>query len=66
MRRTTAWAGSLVLLATIPAACSTEPEPAGAITADEQRQLDEAAEMLDANSVSADLFEDANATAPKE
>ncbi|UVO50305.1 hypothetical protein M0208_07140 [Sphingomonas sp. SUN019] len=35
------------------AACSAEPDAPGAITADEQQQLNDAAAMLDANSVSA-------------
>jgi hypothetical protein len=43
-----ALAASLLLLA-----CSPEPETPGAITADEQQQLNDAAAMLDANSVSA-------------
>lgn len=33
------------------AACSSQPDAPGAISADEERQLNEAAEMLDANSV---------------
>ncbi|WEK42304.1 MAG: hypothetical protein P0Y64_12975 [Candidatus Sphingomonas colombiensis] len=40
---------SLALLA----ACSSQPAAPGAVTADEERQLNEAAAMLDANSVSA-------------
>ena len=38
------------------AACSAEPEQPGGVTADEARQLNEAAAMLDANSVSADAL----------
>lgn len=44
-----ALAASLLSLA----ACSSEPDAPGAITADEQQQLNDAAAMLDANSVSA-------------
>ena len=33
------------------AACSSQPDTPGAVTTDEERQLNEAAEMLDANSV---------------
>ena len=33
------------------AACSSQPDQPGGITADDQRQLNEAAEMLDANSM---------------
>ena len=36
------------------AACSSQPDAPGAITADEERQLNEAAEMLDANSIRLD------------
>ena len=36
------------------AACSAEPEPSNGFTADDQRQLNEAAAMLDANSISLD------------
>jgi hypothetical protein len=36
------------------AACSSHPDAPGATTADEARQLNDAAEMLDANSVDAD------------
>lgn len=35
------------------AACSSQPAPPGAVSIDEDRQLNEAAAMLDANSVSA-------------
>jgi len=39
------------------AACSRgQEEPTGAVTADEARQLNEAAEMLDANSVDLNLL----------
>ncbi len=33
------------------AACSTQPDAPAGLTADDQRQLNEAAEMLDANSI---------------
>jgi hypothetical protein len=33
------------------AACSSQPDDPGTVTADENRRLDEAAAMLDANSV---------------
>ena len=33
------------------AACSSQPDQPGRLTPDDQRQLNEAAEMLDANSV---------------
>ena len=33
------------------AACSAEPEQPGQVSADEARELNEAAEMLDANSI---------------
>ncbi|WP_176472960.1 hypothetical protein [Sphingomonas lenta] len=33
------------------AACSVEPEQPGQVSADEARELNEAAEMLDANSI---------------
>lgn len=36
------------------AACSAQPDAPGGITADDQRQLNEAAEMLDANSLAPD------------
>lgn len=36
------------------AACSNDPAPPGAVTADEEQQLNEAAAMLDANSVTLD------------
>jgi len=35
------------------AACSSQPAAPGAVSADEERQLNDAAAMLDANSVSA-------------
>ena len=41
----------LLLFAT---ACSNDPAPPGAPTADEERQLNEAAMMLEANSVALD------------
>lgn len=48
--------GVLLLLA----ACSSQPDQPGAVTADEARQLNDAAAMLDANSV------DLNATTDNE
>lgn len=43
----------ITLLASgIVAGCSSEPAPPGAVTADEERQLNEAAAMLDTNSIS--------------
>lgn len=39
---------SALLLAALLTACSGAEPPEGALTADEERQLDEAAEMLDA------------------
>ncbi|HEU0044257.1 hypothetical protein [Sphingomonas sp.] len=42
----------LPAVALLLAACSSEPDPQpGGLTADDQQQLNEAAEMLDANSV---------------
>ncbi len=38
-------------LALLLAACSAQPGEPGQVTADEARQLNEAAEMLDANSI---------------
>ena len=43
---------AVLLAPLLLAACSATPDAAGAGTADEERQLNEAAEMLDANSVS--------------
>lgn len=47
------WGGARVAL--LPwffvAACSGQPDAPGSVTADEERQLNEAAAMLDANSV---------------
>lgn len=36
------------------AACSSQPDAPAGLTADDQRQLNDAAEMLDANAISAD------------
>ena len=44
-------------------ACSAEPEPPRGFTADDQRQLNEATDMLDANSVSLDAVSN-ESTAP--
>ena len=42
----------LALLPLLLAACSSDPDPQpGGLTADDQQQLNEAAEMLDANAV---------------
>ena len=38
------------------AACSAEPDQPGGVTAEEARQLNEAAAMLDANSMDADTL----------
>jgi hypothetical protein len=46
------------------AACSSQPDAPGATTADEARQLDDAAAMLDANSVDANALDPANESAP--
>ena len=43
---------ALLLAPILLAACSGGGEQPGAVTADEARQLNEAAEMLDANAVS--------------
>jgi hypothetical protein len=40
-----------LLVAGLLAACSADPAPPGGLTADDERQLNEAAEMLDANAV---------------
>lgn len=40
------------------AACSSEPEQPGQVTADEARELNEAAEMLDADSIDLNAVED--------
>lgn len=47
------WGGARVALfpLLLVAACSGQPDAPGAVTADEARQLNEAAAMLDANSV---------------
>ena len=42
---------ALAALALLVAACSAQPDAPGAVTADEAHQLDDAAAMLDANSV---------------
>ncbi|WBH17302.1 hypothetical protein [Sphingomonas radiodurans] len=46
----------------ITGACSSEQPESGAISADQERQLNEAAIMLDANSVSLDTIDDNGAT----
>jgi hypothetical protein len=51
----------LLLLTLALAACSAEPDPQpGGLSADDQQQLNEAAEMLDANAV--DLEEVTNSS----
>ena len=50
--------GALPLL--LLAACSSQPDDPGAVTADEARQLNEAAAMLDANSVDANALDTDN------
>ena len=53
--------GALLFLA----ACSAQPDGPGATTADEARQLNDAAAMLDANSVDADAIDpNQNESAP--
>ena len=42
-----------LLLLLLLTACSGQPDPAGEVTADETRELNDAAAMLDANSVDA-------------
>jgi hypothetical protein len=44
---------ALPLLLLVPA-CSGDPTPPDAVTADEERQLNEAAAMLDANGIAID------------
>ncbi len=51
--------GALPLL--LLAACSSQLDDPGAVTADEAHQLNEAATMLDANSVDANAFDPENA-----
>ena len=50
------------LLASV-AACSSGSNAPGAVSADEQAQLNDAAAMLDANSIDANSLDDADATA---
>lgn len=47
-----------LLLPLLLAACSAEPDEPGRLSADEARELNEAAEMLDADSVDPDAVED--------
>ncbi|QNE31940.1 hypothetical protein F1C10_08320 [Sphingomonas sp. NBWT7] len=51
MRHVTGGALAALLLL---AACSLEPDAPGAISADEEQQLNDAAAMLDANSIALD------------
>lgn len=46
------------LLPVLLAACSAEPDQPGQVTAEEARELTEAAEMLDANSIGLNAVED--------
>lgn len=57
-RRGGAWLTLPFLL--LIGACSSDPAPPGAPTSDEERQLNEAAEMLEANSVALDNLENGN------
>jgi hypothetical protein len=50
------WGARVALPVFLLAACSGDPAPPGAATADEERQLNEAAAMLDANSVMIENF----------
>jgi hypothetical protein len=51
--------GAAVLLAAaLLTACSRPADPPGGVTADEARQLNDAAAMLDANSVDAGAIEE--------
>lgn len=54
---------ALLPLLLIASGCSSEPTEPGAVTADEERQLNDAAAMLDANSVSLEAVDD-NGIAP--
>ena len=47
---------ALIVVALLLAACSAEPDRPGGVTADEARQLNDAAAMLDNDSVSADAL----------
>jgi hypothetical protein len=49
--------GAGAALALVLAACSAQPDAPGAVTADEAQQLNEAAAMLDANSVDANVLD---------
>lgn len=49
-------AGVAAAAALLLLGCSAEPDQPGGVTADEARQLNEAAAMLDANSVDADVL----------
>lgn len=46
------------------AACSAQPDPPGGLTADDQRELNEAAEMLDANSLAPETVATNESPAP--
>ena len=53
--------GALLVLSAL-SACSPTSEPPGAVTRDEARQLNDAAAMLDANSVDLNAMDDATAS----
>ena len=46
------------------AACSSQPDQPGGLTPDDQRELNEAAAMLDANSLDADTVTNTESPAP--
>ena len=54
---------AFLVAASLLAACSAEPAQPGGVTADEARQLNEAAAMLDNDSGSADVL--GNGSAPR-
>jgi hypothetical protein len=49
---------ALVAAALAVAACGRDPDPPGALSADDERQLNEAAAMLDANAVEPETVAD--------
>ena len=51
---------TLLFLPILPAACSGPADQPGQVTADEARELNEAAEMLDANSIDLNAVENEN------
>lgn len=54
---------AFAVAALLLAACSGDGEQPGAVTADEARELNEAAEMLDANAVSLNAVSNEEASA---